>query len=58
MESQKKVDLPHVVVAGFVGPHGCKYFTNIAEVLLDISLLDRLPLRGHKYGMDALGEHM
>ena len=54
--SQKKVELPHEVVAGFAGPHGCKDFTNLAEVLLDRSLLDRFPLRGQKAVTDALGE--
>ena len=47
-----------MVVAGFVGPHTCKYLTNQAEVLLDRSLLDRLPLHGQKAGVDALGENM
>ena len=44
--SQSKVELPHEVVAGVVGPHGCKDLTNLAEVLLDMLLLDMLPLRG------------
>ena len=44
--SQSKVGLPHEVVVGVVGPHRCKDLTNPAEVLLDRSLLDRLPLRG------------
>ena len=44
-------------MAGVVGPHGCKDLTNIAEVLLDRSIIDRLPLRRQKAGMDALGEN-
>ena len=56
--SQPKVELPHEVVAGVVGPHGCKYLTNLAELLLDISLFDRLPLQIQKAGMDALGENL
>ena len=44
LASQPKVELPHAVVSGFVGPHGCKYLTDRAEVLLDQSLLDRLTL--------------
>ena len=44
--ASEKVELPHEVVVGVVGPHGCKDFTNLAEVLLDISPLDRLPLQG------------
>ena len=43
---------------GVVGPHGCKYLTNLAEVLLDRSLLDRLPLCVQKAVMDALGENL
>ena len=45
-------------MAGVVAPHGCKYLTNLAEVLLDRSLLDRLPFRGHEAGMDALRENI
>ena len=45
-------------MAGVVGPHGCKDFTNLAEVLLDISLLDMLPLRGQKAVTDTLGENL
>ena len=43
---------------GVVGPHGCKDFTNRAEVLLNRLLLDRLPLRGKKAGTDALEEKL
>ena len=43
---------------GVVGPQGCKDLTNLAEVFLDRFLLDRLPLRRHKAGMDALGENL
>ena len=46
LASQPKFELPHSVVVGVVGPHGCKDLTNSAEVLLDRLLLDRLPLRG------------
>ena len=28
LESELKVNFPHVVVAGVVGPHGCKYLTD------------------------------
>ena len=56
--SQPKVELPHAVVVGVVIPHGCTDFTDRAEVLLDRSILDRLPLRGQKAGADALGENM
>ena len=45
-------------MAGVVGPHGCKYLTNLAGELLDRLLLDGLPLRGSKAGMDALGENL
>ena len=45
-------------MTGVVAPHGCKDFTNLAEVLLNRSLLDRLPLRKQKAGMDALRENM
>ena len=55
--SQPKVEITHVVGAGVVGPQGCKYLTNLAEVLLNISFLDRSPLRGQKSGTDALGEN-
>ena len=58
LASQTKVELPHAVVAGVVGPHGCEYFTDRVEVLLDQSLLDKLPLRRQKTSMDALGENL
>ena len=58
MASQPKVKIPHAVVAGVVVPHRCKYFINMEDVLLDRSLLDRLPLRGHKDGTDAIGENL
>ena len=45
-------------MAGVVGPHGCKYLTDRAEVLLNIFILDRLPLRRQKAGTDALGENL
>ena len=44
MASKKKVELPHEVVVGVVGPKRCKDLTYIAEVLLDRSLLDSLPI--------------
>ena len=43
---------------GVVGTHKCEYFTNRAEILLDITLLDRLPLRRQKASTYALGENM
>ena len=55
LASQIKVELPHAVVAGIIGPHGCKDLTNRAKVLLDRSLLDRLPFHGQKAGTYALG---
>ena len=58
MASQPKVVLPHVVVSGVVGSHGCEDLTDRAEVLLDQSLLDRLPFRGQKAGTDTLGENL
>ena len=58
LASQPKVKLPHVVVACVVVPHICKYLTDQAEVFIDRSLLDRLPLRGKKAGTDALVENM
>ena len=58
MASQPKVKIPHAVVAGVVVPHRCKYFINMEDVLLNRSLLDRLPLRGHKDGTDAIGENL
>ena len=54
LASQAKVELPHSVVVGVVGPHGCEYLTDQVEVLLDRSLLDSFPLRGQKAGTDVL----
>ena len=45
LASQPKVELPHAVFSGVVGPHGCEDLTDRAEVLIDRSLLDRFPLR-------------
>ena len=45
-------------MAGVAGPQRCKYLTNLAEVFIDRLLHDRLPLRGHKDSMDALGENL
>ena len=56
--SQPKVDFFHAVVAGVVGPHGCKYLTDGAEVLLDPSLLDMLPLRRQKSDTGVIGKKM
>ena len=53
-----KVALTHEVVAGVVGPHGCKYLTNQAKVLIDRLLLDRFPLHGQKAGTYAIGENL
>ena len=58
LASHPKNLLPHAVVAGVVGPNGCEDLTNRAEVLLDLSLLDRLPLCGQKAGTDALSENL
>ena len=56
--SQPKVELPHVVVSGVVGPHGCEDLTDRVEVLLDQSLIDRFPLQRQKADTDALGENL
>ena len=45
-------------MSGVVFPQGCTDLTDQAEVLLDLSLLDRLPLCGQKSGTDALGENL
>ena len=58
LKSQPKFKFSHAVVAGAIGPHGCKYLTNGVEVLLDLSLLDGLPLHGQKPGMYTLGENL
>ena len=58
LASHLKFELPHAVVTGVLGPHRCEDLANQVEVLLDRSLLDRLPLRGHKARMDTLGENM
>ena len=58
LASQPKFKLTNVVVLGVVGTHKCEYFTNRAEILLDISLLDRLPLRRQKSSTYALGENL
>ena len=58
MASHPKVELPHAVVAGVVGPHGCKGLTDRAEVLLERSLLDMFPLRVQKDGTDALDKNL
>ena len=54
--SQPKFEFSHAVLAGFVSTHGCKKFTNGAEVFLNRLLLNGLPLRGQKSGMYALGK--
>ena len=53
-----KAELPHEVVTGVVGPHGCEYLTDRAEVLLYRLILDSFPVRGQKSGTDALREKM
>ena len=58
MASQPKVELPHAVVSVVVCPHGCKYLTDQAEVLLDRLHIEMLPLRGKKSGKDALDENL
>ena len=58
MAYQMKVELPRAVVAGVVGPHGCKDLTDRAEVLLDQSLLDGLPMGGQKSSTDVLGKKL
>ena len=54
--SQTKVEFPHEVVAGVIGPHRCEYLTNGVGVLLDQFLLGGFPLHRHKGGTDALGK--
>ena len=58
MASQTKVEFYHGFMAGVVGPHGCEDFTNGAEVLLDQSLLDGLPMGGQKSSTDVLGKKL
>ena len=54
LASQAKIELPHSVVSGVVGLHGCNDLTDRVEVLLDQSLIDGLPLSGQKSGTEAL----
>ena len=58
LASQSKAKIPHLVVSGIVGPHGCEDLISRAEVFLDRSLLDRLPLRGKKSGTGMLGGNL
>ena len=58
MASQTKVELPHAVVSGIFAPNGCEGLTDRAEVLLDRLLLDMLPLRRYKAGLDAIDENL
>ena len=58
LASQAQIELSHSVVLGVIGPHGCKYLTDRAEVLLDRSLLDGLPFSGQKSGTDVLGKNV
>ena len=58
MDFQTKVELPHAVVSGVVGPHICEDLTDRAEVLLNRFLLDRLPLREQNAGTDAPGKKL
>ena len=58
LASQAKIELSHSIVYGVVAPHGCEYLTDRAEVLLDRSILDGLPLRGQKSSTDALVENL
>ena len=45
-------------MSGVIGPHGYEDLTNRAEVLINRSLLDMLPLRRQKAGTDTLGENL
>ena len=47
-----------MVVLGVVGTHKCEYLTNRSDILLNISLLDRLPLCIQKASTYALGENL
>ena len=47
-----------MVVEGVIAPHGCKYLSILAEVLLDRSLLDKLTLRRQMAGTDAFGANL
>ena len=58
LESHNKFEFSHAVVSGVVGPHGCEYLTNGAEVFLDRSLIDGFPLCRQKAGTDVLGENL
>ena len=58
MASQPKVKIHHAVVLGVIGPHGYKGLTNQAEVFLERSFLDILPLHGQKSGTDALSKNL
>ena len=44
-----------MVVNGFISPHGCEYFPNGAEVLIDGALFDGDLLCGNNSGADVLG---
>ena len=58
LASLEKVNIYHAVVAGVVGPHGCKYLTNGAEVLIERSLLDGIHLHGKNSRTDGLGKNL
>ena len=58
LESQIKVDFSHAFVTGVLAPHECEDFTNGAEVLLNRSLLDGLPLCEQKSGTDTFRENL
>ena len=53
-----RVEFLHAVVVGVVGPHGCEYLTNRAEVLIYQSIPYGFPLRGQKSGTDTLSENL
>ena len=58
LASHPKVDFSHVVMAGVIGTHGCKYLTDGAELLLDQSLLVGITLCRKKSGTDVVGKKM
>ena len=43
---------------GVIVPHGCEYFTNGAEVLLNRSLIGWFPFCREKFGTDTLSKNM
>ena len=49
-----KVEFSHGDVVRAISPHGCKYLTNVAYVLLSRLLLDGITLYRQKSGIDDL----